>query len=512
MRVLISRRRLLQSAAASAGAFACARHPNSDEKRPHIVLCMGDDHGWHETGFSGHPDLQTPVLDEMADAGLRLDRFYAAAPVCSPTRGSVIIGRHPNRYGTFGANWSVRPEESSVAQILARAGYACGHFGKWHLGPVNAGSPTNPGAMGFDEWLSHDNFFEMDPFFSRNGGPPERYRGESSQIVVDAAIEFMRQTRHQGRPFFVVIWFGSPHEPYSGLEADLDLYASLPASLQESTARITSMESGLQTQVRLDKVLQARFAEITAMDRAMGRLREHLRQRDMRENTLLWYCSDNGAPPESRFASPLRARKGSLYEGGVRVPGIVEWPARIPKSLQTEVNAVTSDIVPTLCDLSGQQLPERPLDGLSLVPLFDGAMQERQQPICFWKYPSNRDKKNEPYIDPQLQAGTTPLVKRMNGRLTRNFRNFHHPIINEQDFAGPRAILASRYKLVVDEERPASSDPEAPPIRELFDIRADSAERNNLAPAQTGISERLAGHLRAWQQSVLESLTGADYA
>ena len=136
---------------------------------PNIILLMGDDHGWEETGYNGHPQLQTPVLDEMAAAGLRLDHFYSAHPSCSPTRGSVITGRHPVRYGTFTPNRSLRPEEISIAHILRDAGYLCGHFGKWHLGPVKAASPTNPGAMGFDEWLSHDNFFELNPILSRNG-------------------------------------------------------------------------------------------------------------------------------------------------------------------------------------------------------------------------------------------------------------------------------------------------------------------------------------------------------
>ncbi len=111
----------------------------------------GDDHGWDETGYNGHPHLQTPVLDEMAAKGLRLDRFYSAHPSCSPTRGSIITGRYPNRYGIFTPNCSIRPEEVSIAQILSNAGYACGHFGKWHLGLVKDQSPINPGAMGFDE-------------------------------------------------------------------------------------------------------------------------------------------------------------------------------------------------------------------------------------------------------------------------------------------------------------------------------------------------------------------------
>src|SRR5690606_24237075 len=133
------------------------------ENRPNLILMMGDDHGWEETGYNGHPHLRTPVLDEMAATGLRLDRFYSAHPSCSPTRGSFLTGRHPNRYGTFAPNWSLRPEEISIARVLGEAGYRCGHFGKWHVGPVKADSPTSPGAMGFHEWLSHDNFFELDP-------------------------------------------------------------------------------------------------------------------------------------------------------------------------------------------------------------------------------------------------------------------------------------------------------------------------------------------------------------
>src|SRR5690606_6015844 len=151
-----------------------APEPETADQRPNIILLMGDDHGWDEVGYNGHPYVKTPVLDDMAATGLRLDRFYSASPVCSPTRGSVLTGRHPNRYGIFSANWSIRPEEITIAHILSDAGYVCGHFGKWHVGPVKADSPTNPGAMGFHEWLSHDNFFEMDPILSRNGAPPEK--------------------------------------------------------------------------------------------------------------------------------------------------------------------------------------------------------------------------------------------------------------------------------------------------------------------------------------------------
>src|SRR5690625_3486474 len=113
---------------------------------PNIVLLMGDDHGWDEVGYNGHPFVKTPVLDEMASEGLRFDRFYSGHPTCSPTRGGFLTGRHPNRYGTFTPGWSIRPEEITIAHLLKQEGYITGHFGKWHIGPVKESSPTNPGA------------------------------------------------------------------------------------------------------------------------------------------------------------------------------------------------------------------------------------------------------------------------------------------------------------------------------------------------------------------------------
>jgi arylsulfatase A-like enzyme len=472
---------------------------------------MGDDHGWDETGYNGHPHLRTPILDEMAANGLVLNHFYSAHPTCSPTRGSVLTGRHPIRYGTFAPNWSIRPEEISIAHILRDAGYACGHFGKWHVGPVKAESPTNPKAMGFDEWLSHDNFFEMDPHLSRNGGAPQHFQGEGSQVIVDEAIRFMRNAKRRRQAFFTVVWFGSPHEPYSGLQKDLDLYSELPKQYREDSVTLTSMETGLPVKRPLDDVLRERYAEITAMDRAIGTLRQYLEDSGQRSNTVLWYCGDNGVPRSGRVTTPFRGQKGLMYDGGVRVPCIIEWPDRISKQRATDTNAVTSDMLPTICELVGQFKPARPLDGISLKPLIDNKMASRAQPICFWSYNAGRDVNGglQPYIAPELQEGTTELVKRMNGRLTRNFRNFHHPAIREEDFAGPRAILDNRYKLVIDGQPGAKPGSES--VVELFDLRADLAEEDNLIEAKPQIAKKLERQLRDWQQSVLKSLTGADY-
>ena len=472
--------------------------------RPNIILLMGDDHGWEEVGYNGHPYVKTPCLDEMAASGLRLDNFYAQ-PVCSPTRGNVLTGRHPNRYGTFTPGRSIRPEEVTVAHLLGEAGYATGHFGKWHVGPVKKTSPTSPGAMGFDEWLSHDNFFELDPFLSRNGGPPQRFYGESSEILIDEVINYIERKKESDDSFFTVIWFGSPHEPYSGIATDLLLYKDLPEKYNDVSVRLTSNETGEQVKRPLRDVLIERYAEITAMDRSIGKLRNALKTLGLSDNTLLWYCGDNGIPPSGLRESRFRGCKGQLYENGIRVPGVIEWPAGIPDARVSSVNTVTSDILPTLCQLTGTAIPDVPLDGISLMPLLNGEMNERGEAIKFWYYRGdpNAEKSARPYIAPELQQGTTPLVKKMGGLLTRNFKNFHHPEIREQDFQGAKAILTDDYKLIIDGEKGMGI--------ELFDLKKDPGEKNNLAPEQPDLVKRLSKQLFDWQAGVLNSLMGQDY-
>lgn len=475
--------------------------------RPNIVLMMGDDHGWEETGYNGHPHVKTPVLDEMAATGLRFDRFHAAHPNCSPTRGSFLTGRHPNRFGTFAPGWSLRPEEITIAQILRQAGYRCGHFGKWHVGPVKAGSPTNPGAMGFHEWLSHDNFFELNPSLSRNGGPPEVFQGESSQIVIQEAIRFIDRARQDNQRFFAVVWFGSPHEPYSGLPQDLALYDDLPAKYSK-LVNLTSNETGGPVKRPQGEVLRERYAEITAMDRAIGVLRKHLAAQGLRQNTLLFYCGDNGTSADAALGVPHRGAKGQVYEGGTLVPGLVEWPIRIPNPRSTGVNASTCDLLPTICALTGQPLPKRPLDGIDLTPVLDGTLTERPSPLFFWVYNTAGLTRSalKPWIDPELQTGTTPLVKLQGGKATRDFSNFRHPAISDGDYVGPRAIVDGRFKLVIHEQKNGDL------LRELFDLQADPGEKANLIERHPAAVEALGSRLRDWQQSVLHSLTGADYA
>jgi arylsulfatase A-like enzyme len=472
--------------------------------QPNFILCMGDDHGWEETGYNGHPFLKTPVLDEMASSGLKLNRFYSGHPSCSPTRGSVMTGRHPNRYGTFAPNWSIRPQEISIAHLLSQAGYRCAHFGKWHLGPVKKSSPTSPGAMGFDQWLSHDNFFELNPSFSRNGGPPQIYEGESSEILVQQALKFIEDSHTDQKPFFLVIWFGSPHEPYSGLPQDLAIYDDLPTRFNDRKVRLTSNETGKSVHRPLGDVLRERYAEITAMDRAMGELRKGLDQHSVRENTLLWYCGDNGTPASGLLKSPLKGQKAQMYEGGIRVPGVIEWPAVIPSPRSSDHVSVTSDMLPTLCAAAGISPSNRLVDGIDLNPLLQGKNEARKEPVCFWSFntrglPSNAT----PWLTTEQQEGTTPLVKLMNGKPTRTFRNDKYEQVREVDYLGARAITTQRFKLIVDQSSKESV--------ELYDLEKDLGETKNIAEQRPEIVSELATQLRSWQESVLNSLTGADY-
>lgn len=478
-----------------------------EKELPNIILLMGDDHGWDETAYNGHPYLKTPVLDKMASAGLQMNRFYSASPVCSPTRGSIITGRHPNRYGTFTPGFSIRPEEVSIAQLMKKAGYLTAHFGKWHLGPVNKESPTSPGAMGFDEWLSHDNFFEMNPQLSRNGGAPEKFVGEGSEIIVKEALNFIKKAKKNKKPFFIVIWYGSPHEPYSGLPKDLALYNNLPDSFGNKMVSLTSNETGLQIERLQREVLRERFAEITAMDRSIGQVRDYLQLLKLRENTLLWYFGDNGTPKEANATVPFREEKASIYEGGIRVPSVLEWPSLMKQSRKTDVNMVSSDVFPTLAAIIGQALPNRPIDGINILSIIEGKNAERSESIKFWNGTGRVQKglKPIPYINPNLQKGTTPLAKIQDGVATRNFKNFRHPDIQENDYLGPRAILDNQYKLVIHEL------PNGKPFIELFDVILDPAEKNNLISLHSEIATSLGKKLREWQESVLKSLMGEDY-
>ncbi|MBL7188529.1 MAG: sulfatase-like hydrolase/transferase [Phycisphaerae bacterium] len=408
---------------------------------------MTDDQGWGDTGYNSAHNPQrdkvvTPAMDAMAAAGLRFNRFYAQSPVCSPTRGSVLTGRHPFRYGTFSAGKPFRNQEVTIAQALKTAGYTTGHFGKWHLDgvsgpgqPVLVDDPLGPSRFGFDEWFSVTNFFDHDWTFSRKGQLVQ-VPGDGSDAIVAEALKFIGAAVQSETPFLAVIWYGSPHSPIN----------PLPEYQQKAGG-------------------SAYYGEIYGVDHSLGTLRSGLRRLGIADDTLVWFNSDNGAskndyvPPYS--AGGLRGRKGSVWEGGLRVPGIIEWPARIRKPFATDVPAVTSDIYPTILEVTGIKMPNQvqPLDGISLVPLLDGRMTERPKPIAFWH--GGGGQKN----------------------------------------GGHATLTSNQYKL----HKPA------PEKYELYDLLNDPAESKDLAAEHPEIVAQMKSSLLTWQDSVVNSLAGNDY-
>lgn len=468
------------------GSAASGAEPRAQARKPpNFVLLMSDDQGFGEVAHAGHSRLKTPALDQMARSGVRFERFYAAAPICSPTRASVMTGRHPNRAGVLAHNYALRPEEIALPALLRQAGYRTAHFGKWHLGPVKAASPVNPGAFGFDHYLSADRAFNVDDVLSRDGAEPIVFAGEGSEVIAQEAIHFMLDAHAAKRPFFVVIWFGSPHRPYQGVSQDLLQYGGGFGELAK------------------------RYAEITAMDRAIGRIRHALRKMRIAKNTLVWFSSDNGPPPDVEENAGLRGHKGSLYEGGIRVPGIVEWPSVIAKGRVVSSPAVTTDIFATILDFAGVDPPDRPLDGVSLRPLLEGAESTRP-PIGFWQYRTARERANPPWLS---EADLTGQPHARSPRRPARFHNFRHPMIETDGFRGDAAWLDGRWKLLVVDPEPDDSSDDDPPMRfELFDIAVDPAEANDLAAQHPEIVTRMRAELADWQRSVERSLGGHDYA
>jgi arylsulfatase A-like enzyme len=435
------------------------------ENRPHIVLVMADDQGWGQTGYYGHPFLKTPHLDDMAAHGLRLDRFYAGGPVCSPTRATVLTGRTHERTGVMSHGYPLRLQEKTIPQALAEVGYVTSHFGKWHLNGIRgAGIPIlpnddrRPDAFGFSHWLSVTNFFDMHPLMGRYGKPAgdfEKKRGDSSEVVVMEAIHFLKEQINKSPDVltFTVIWFGTPHSPWASLESDSQQFPQLSFQAQRH------------------------YGELVAMDRSIGALRSGLQELGIADNTLLWFSSDNGGLPNKDFQPtvgqlnkaidgmvPLRGSKGTLYEGGVRVPSIVEWPSRIePKVSQFQAGAV--DIFPTILEVVG--LPEETMlpvhDGISLCQLFDGESNNRNKPMGFrWN--------------------------------------------------GGGAWINGRYKLVVlnnlKNKKKGKQEKES---QELFDLVADPTESKSIAQERPAIFQKLMREYAQFSQSIDESIRGRDY-
>ncbi len=442
-------------------------------ERPNIVLIMADDLGWMDLGCQGNSRLRTPVLDGLAEQGLRFTNGYAAAPVCTPTRAAIMTGQSPARLritnhapgngpGFRLPGSALQAAESrtfldldavTIAERLRDAGYATGFFGKWHL----SGRRGRDAAGRFEpRYRPEHQGFDVNLGGWSAGGPPSYFSPYRNPALTDGpegeylperlaaeCVSFAK--RNRDRPFLLTLWNYSVHYPFQAPEELIAHYRDrLGPGLNNPTYG----------------------AMIEGMDRAIGSLLRGLEELGISENTLVLFTSDNGA--WSADSRPLRGGKGFLWEGGIRVPWIVRWPGVVRPGTLCETPIISTDLFPTLLEVAGLEPdPDVPADGVSLVPLLQGA------------------------------AG-----------LERDALFFHYPnyAFHKQNRLGS-AIREGRYKLIrwYDDNSVA-----------LFDLDADIGEQHDLATSRPQLAARLRSRLEAWleQSSAAEPrrLPAADAA
>jgi len=356
-----------------------ARGQSPPRQRPNILILLCDDLGYGDLGAFGNATIRSPNLDRLAAEGVKLTQCYSASPVCSPSRAGLLTGRNPNRLGIY--DWIpaqsgvfLRPGEMTIARLLKGAGYRTCHLGKWHLNSRTDGSEPTPGDAGFDHWMytqnnaapSHQNPIN----FIRDGKPTGRLAGPSSRILADEAIHWL-DTKGEG-PFFLNVWFHESHEPV----------AAAPEFLAEYPG-----EDNLDRRHYL--------ADVTQVDAAIGRILRYLDDHHLRESTFVFFTSDNGPETLRRYRGaersygspgPLRGMKLHITEAGYRVPGIVRWPGHAQPGTEISEPVCSVDLLPTACALAGIDPPrDRPLDGASFLPIFEGRPIARPHPL-YWEY------------------------------------------------------------------------------------------------------------------------------
>lgn len=416
---------------------------------PNIVFILADDLGYGDTGCMGCADIQTPNIDRIAAEGVKFTDFYANAPVCTPTRTGFITGRWQQRCGlefAFGyqveqyrrvnGEWVPEPDmhglglpldETTIAQRLKTAGYATGAFGKWHLGYKDEYNPTK---RGFDEYfgelLGHADYYKHTyydgTYALRDGLEPVKRDGYFTDLVNERAAKFIRD--HKAAPFFMYVPHLAVHAPFEAPDAP-----ETPMVTKET------MHHGSRAIYK---------AMVERIDKGVGMILDELEKNGLADNTLVVFSSDNGGERYSRNL-PLFHHKATLWEGGIRVPCVMRWPAKLPKGKVTAQMGITMDLHATFLAAAGVTSPApKPLDGINLLPLITGDAKPVDRTF-FW-------------------------------RIDRSNRKQH-------------AIRDGKWKYINDGNT----------MDLLFDLEADIGERTNLGYQHPDILASLKAKLKAWE-------------
>jgi arylsulfatase A-like enzyme len=367
-------------------------------RRPNVVFILADDLGYGDLGCYGQKNIKTPRLDRMAAEGMRFTQYYAGSTVCAPSRCVLMTGLHTGHcYIRGNRRDNLRPQDLTVAEVFKQAGYATGHVGKWGLG--HEGSTGLPTRQGFDEffgYLGQNHAHNYYPTFlwrnenrvrlanevpkeSKDGAGVATRRVEySADLIADEAIRFVERNRE--RPFFL---YYAPTIPHANNEA--------------GKAGMEVPDLGEYRNRDWPAGVKAHAAMITRMDSQIGRLFDRLKELGLDENTVVFFSSDNGPHRESGYDpdandsnGPLRGIKRSMHDGGIRVPLVVRWPARIKPGSVSEFVGYFADFLPTAAELSGVQPPVN-TDGVSIVPTLTGdGGKQKQHAYLYWEFYEQR--------------------------------------------------------------------------------------------------------------------------
>ncbi len=419
-------------------------------RAPNVVVLLADDQGWADLAINGNTNARTPNLDSLARAGAKFDRFYVC-PVCAPTRAEFLTGRYHPRTGVSGVDSGrerMNPTEKTIADTFKAAGYATGHFGKWHNGGQG---PFHPNARGFDEFYGftagHWGWY-FDAPLERNG-QPVRGRGYIADDLTDHAMSFMAENRT--RPFLCYVALNTPHSPFSVPDAYWDRWKEAPLTQRAP--------EGAREDVNTTRAVLAMNENL---DWNVGRILEQLTKLGVADDTIVVYFSDNG-PNTPRWNAGMKGRKGSVDEGGVRSPLFIRWPHRIAAGMTVKEIAGAIDLHPTLAQLAGAaRVGSKPLDGVDLSPLLLGQNGDWPERMIFssWagrfgvRTPRHRlDDRGALFdlvADPGQQSDVATTQPEIAARLRAAVANWSKEMFGDNPPTAPRPAAAGQRAVVVD--------------------------------------------------------------
>lgn len=409
-------------------ASSFAQDAATTSSRPNVILIVGDDHGYHDVGVQGATDIKTPHLDSIASNGIRFTSGYVNCPVCAPTRAALITGRYQNRFG-FELNPGPNPvahfglpeSEKTIANYMKEAGYATGAIGKWHLGYREECRPNRRGFDYFFGFLGGAHSYIRED----QGNPKNAIRRNDTPVsetryltyaFTDEAVSFL--DKNHEKPFFLYLAYNAIHTPMNEAPGLAEKFAHIQDPKRRTMATM-----------------------LAAMDDGVGRVLGKLREHGIEDNTLIFYVADNGGPTRANASrnDPLSGYKGDALEGGIRVPFVAQWKARLPKGKPYEKPVIAMDLLPTILAAANAGAPDSKVDGVNILPHLEGKSDTDPHKNLFWRF-------NKEWA---VRQGDWKLVK--SGQDQPRLVNLAEDIAEKNDLSGKNPDKLKELQAAYDE-------------------------------------------------------------